>query len=120
MRDIISCWGLGNNTLPVTISLPLLLPFLRDFPLYIPLAILCTLSIPGPFLTALCVLLTLAVVIVIAIARTTPSTAQLAVRCPILNILIIIVDSLIPSQWSNSQDVVCLLLPAAWWLNLCC
>jgi len=82
------------------VSLPLPLPF------------------PGPVLTALRVLLTLAIVIVIAIARTAPSTAQPSGIGPVL-IIIIFVDYLIPIQWSNGQEVAWLVLPAAWWLNLC-
>jgi len=99
-----------NNTLPYTVSLPLPLPD--------PLPILCSLPFPGPSLTALRVLLTLAVVIVIVIARTAPSTAQRSRIRPGL-IIIILVDYLIPIQWSNGHEVAWLVLPAAWWLNLC-
>ena len=110
MRDIISPRGLFNNTFPFTVSLPLPLPF--------PLPVLCSLPFPGPFLTALRVLLTLAIVVVIAIARTAPSTARHSGICPVL-IIIILVDHLIPIQWSNGEEVAWLVLPAAWWLNLC-
>jgi len=33
--------------------------------------------------------------------------------------IIILINFLIPIQWSNSQDVAWLVLPAAWPLNLC-
>ena len=110
MRDIISPWGLFNNTFPFTVSLPL--------PLLFPLPVLCSLLFPGLFLTALRVLLTLAIVIVIAIARTAPSTA----RCSGIRLVLIImifVNYLIPIQWSNSQEVAWLVPLAASWLNLC-
>jgi len=110
MRDIISPCGLCNNTFPFTVSLPLALPF--------PLPVLCSLPFPGPFLTALRVLLTLAIVIVIAIDRTAPSTARPSGIRPVL-IIIILVDYVIPIPWSNGQEVAWLVLPTAWWLNLC-
>jgi hypothetical protein len=78
------------------------------------LPILCTL----PFLTARRVLLTLAVVIVIAIARTAFSTARRFRIRPVV-IIIILIDYLIPMQWSDILDIAWLVLPAAWWLNLC-
>jgi hypothetical protein len=62
MRDNISSWGLFNNTFLFTISLPHPLPFICSLPLPLPLPILCTLPFPGSCLTALLVLLTLAVV----------------------------------------------------------
>jgi hypothetical protein len=34
-------------------------------------------------------------------------------------IIIILVDYLVPFQWSNGQEVAWLVRPAAWWLNLC-
>jgi len=108
-RDIISPWRLFNNTFPFTISLPLPLPF--------SLPVLCSLPFPGLFLTTLRVLLTLPIVIVIAIARTAPSTARRSGVRPVV-IIIILVDYLIPIQWSNDQEVAWLVLPAAWWLNL--
>jgi hypothetical protein len=104
MRDIISPWGLFNNTFPFTVSLPLPVPFA--------LPILCSLPVPGPFLTPLCVLLTLAIVIVIAIARTPPSTARCSGIHPVL-IIIILIDYDIPIQWSNGQEVAWIVLPAA-------
>jgi hypothetical protein len=33
-------------------------------------------------------------------------------------IIINLIHCLIPIQWSNSQDVAWLVLPAAWWFNL--
>jgi hypothetical protein len=109
-RDIISRWGWFNNTFPFTVSIPLPLPF--------SLPGLCSLPFPGPFLTALRVLPTLAIVIVIAIARSAPSTARRSRIRPVL-IIISIVDYLILIQSSNGQEVAWLVLPAAWWLNLC-
>jgi hypothetical protein len=103
---------LFNNSFPFTVALsfPLSHPF--------PLPDLCSLHLPGPFLTALRILLTLAVVIVIAITRTAPSTAQRSGIRPVL-IIIILVDYVISIQWSNGQEVAWLVLPAAWWLNVC-
>jgi hypothetical protein len=99
MRDIISSWGLFYNTFPVTVSLPL--PFLGclpvAFPLPFPFPILCTLPLPSSFLTALRVVLTLAVVIAIAIARTAPFPAQPSGIRQVL-IIIILADYLIPIQ----------------------
>jgi hypothetical protein len=92
-----STWGLFNNTFPFTVSLPLPLPFLGCLPLRLPLPILWTIPNPGRFLTALHVLLTLAAVIVIAIARTAPSTARRSGIGPVV-IIIILVDYLIPIQ----------------------
>jgi len=116
-RDILSSWGLFNNTFPFTGSLPLPLPFLGCLPLPLSLSILCTLPFPGPFLTALRVLRTLAVVIVIAMATTAPSTAQRSGIRPGV-IIIILVHYVIPIQLSNSQKVAWLVLPAAWWHDL--
>jgi hypothetical protein len=99
-----------NNTFPFTVSLPLPLPF--------PLPIICSLPFPGPFLNAMRVLLTLAIVIVIFIARTALSTARHLRISPVL-IIISLVDYLIPIQWSKGQEVTWLVLPAAWRLNLC-
>jgi hypothetical protein len=99
-----------NNTCPLAISLPLPLPF--SLPIH------CSHPFPSPFLTPLCFFLTLAIVIVIAIARTDLSTAQHSGIRPVL-INIILVDYLIPIQWSNSQEVAWLVLTAAWWLNSC-
>jgi len=121
-RDIISPWGSFNNTSPFTISLPLPLPL--PFPLPVlsclpfPIPILCSLPLPGPSLTALRVLLTLAVVIVIVITRMALSSARHSGICHVL-IIIILVDCLIPIQWSNSQEVVWLVLPAARCLDHC-
>jgi hypothetical protein len=120
MRDIISPWGLFNNTSPFTVSLPLPLafplPVLSRLPF--PLPLLCSLPFPGPFLTTLCVLLTLAVVIGIAITRTAPSTTRCTGSRPVL-IIIKLVDYLISIQWSNSQEVARFVLAADWRLNLC-
>jgi hypothetical protein len=98
--------------LPIPIPLPILslLPF--------PLRILSSLPFPGPYLTALRFLLTLAVNIVNAMGRTAPSTAQCRGISPVL-IIIIVVDYHIPIQWSTTQEVIWIVLPAAWRLNLC-
>jgi len=111
---------LFNSTIPFTVSLPLPLPF----PLPIlnllgfPLPIRCSLPYPCPLFAALHVLLTLIVVIVISISRTAPSTS---LRTWIQAVLVALnlVQYLIPIQWSNSQEVGSLVLPAAWWLNIC-
>jgi hypothetical protein len=108
-RDIIFPWGSFNNTFPFTISLPLPVPF--------PLAVVCSLPFSGPFLTALRVLLTLAIVIVITIARRVPSTARRSGICSVV-IIIILLDYLISIQWSIGQEVAWLVLPADWRLNL--
>jgi hypothetical protein len=113
---MISSWGLFNNSFPFPDSLPLL--SLCCLPLPFPLPILCTLPFPSSFLTALCVLLTLAVVIVIAITRTAPSTARPSGIRSVL-IIIILINYLIPIQWSNSQEIAWLVLLAASSLNLC-
>jgi hypothetical protein len=68
-------------------------------------------------LSALRVLLTLAVTIIIAIARMAPSNARSTGIRPVV-IIIIVVDYLIPIQWSNGQEVSWFVLPAAWRLNL--
>ena len=77
-----------------------------------------SLPFPGPFLTALRVLLTHAVVVVIGVARTAPSTTRRSGIRPVL-IMIILIDYLIPIQCSNGQEVAWLVLPAAWRLNHC-
>jgi hypothetical protein len=119
MREITSPWHLFNNTFPFTISLPIPLPIPLDvlsrFPCTLP--ILFSLPIPGHFLTNLSVLHTLAVVIVIGIARTAPSTTRRSGSRPVLNI-IIFVNYLMPILWSNGQDVVWFVLPTAGWLNV--
>jgi hypothetical protein len=107
-----------NNSFPFTVSLPLPLPFIGCLPLPYPLPFLCTLRFPGPCLTALRVVLTFAVVLVSAIARAAPSTARRSRIRPVV-IIICFLDYLIPLQWSNGQKVGWLVLPAAWWLNLC-
>jgi hypothetical protein len=66
----------------------------------------------------LLVLLTLAVVIFIGSAGTAPSTARRSGIHPVV-IIILLVNYLIPIQLSNGQEVACLVLPAAWPLNLC-
>jgi len=95
---------LFNNTFPFTLSLPIPLPSLHFLPLPLPfpLPILCSLSFPGLFLTAVHDFLTLPVVIVIAIARTASSTAR---RSGIKSgfILIDLVDYLIPIQWAKTR-----------------
>jgi len=63
------------------------------------------------------VLLTLAVAIVIVIARTAQSTARRSAICPVL-LIIIIVDYLIPIQWSNGPEVARPVLMAPRRLNL--
>jgi len=93
-------------SLPLPLPLPFPLPVLRSLPFF------------SPFLTTLRVLLTVAVVIVIAIARTARSTAWRSGIRPVL-IIIMLVNHLIPIQWSNGQEVAWLVLPAAGWLNLC-
>ena len=119
-RDIISRWSLFNNTFPFTVSLPLPLPF--PLPvlslLRFPLPILCSIPFPSPCLTALRVLRTLAVVIVVVITGTAPSIALRSGICPGF-IIIILIMYLISIQWPNGQDVACLVLPAACRLNLC-
>jgi hypothetical protein len=57
-------------------------------------------------------------VIIIVIARTAWSSARLSGICPVV-IIIILVDYLIPIHQSTCQAVARLVLPAAWWLNLC-
>ena len=117
--DIISLWGLFNNTFLFIVSVPLPLPFALPVlsRLLFPLAILWSHPFPGPCVTALCVMFTLAVVIFTAIARTAPSTARLSVSRPVL-IIIILVNSLIPIQWSNCHEISWFILPAASRLNL--
>jgi hypothetical protein len=82
-----------NNPFAFTVSLRIPLPFplpvLSRLPF--PLPILSSLPFPGPCITALSVLLTLAVVIVIAIARTAPSTAQRSGIRPVGIIIILVV-----------------------------
>ena len=120
MRDIISPWGLFNNSFLFTVSLPLPLPFplsvLSRLPF--PLPIHCSLPCPAPVLTALRLLLTPEVVIVIVIPRTARCSARRS-GIRLVLILIILVDNLNRIQWSNGQEVAWLVLPAAWRLNLC-
>jgi uncharacterized membrane protein len=59
-----------------------------------------------------------AVIIVIAIAMKTPSPARCSGIRPVV-IIIILIDYLIPIQWSNSQSVAWFVLLAAGRLNLC-
>jgi hypothetical protein len=108
--------GFVDYTFPFTVSLPL--PILCCLFLSFPLLILFTLPFPSSFHTALHVLLTLVVVIVIAIAGTALSTARPS-RIRQVLIIIILIDYLIPTQWSNGQEVAWLVLPAPRWLNLC-
>jgi len=123
-----SPWDLLKNSFPFPIPIPVPhpLPFLRclHIPLHVlsrhlfPYPIIDSLPIPGSFLTALRVLLILAVIIVIPITRTARSTARHPGIRPVL-INIILVDHPIPIQRSNGQEVPRLVLPAAWRLNLC-
>jgi len=62
--------------------------------------------------------LTFSVVIVSAIARMDPFTTWQSGIRPVL-IIIILIDHLIPIQWSNGQEVAWLVLPAGWQLDLC-
>ena len=121
-------WGEFYNFFPFPVSVPLPhplsflcyillpLPVLRRLPF--PLPILHSLPFPSSYLTTLRVLLTLAVIIVIAIASMAPLNARRAGIRPVL-IIIILLDYLIPIQWSNGQEVAWFVLPAAWRLNLC-
>jgi len=120
-----SPWGLFNSTcsfpVPVLVQLPLL--FLRCLPiphpvlshLPFPLPIFPSLPCPDSFLTALRVLLLLltpAIIIDIAIARTALSTMQHSgIRSVLIHIML--VDYLIPIQLSNCQEVAWFVLLAA-------
>jgi len=103
----------------LTVSRPYPLPF----PLPVrcchpfPLPILCSRPFPGPCLTKWHVVLTLAAVIVIAIACTTPSTTRRTGINPVL-IIMILVDDFIPIEWSNGEELALLVLRAAWPLNV--
>jgi len=122
--DIISPLGLFNNTIPFTVSLPLHFPFLHclpllfSFPFPFSRPILCSVLFSRPFLTALHVLPTHTVVIVINIASTTVSSARCSGIRPVL-VIFMVVNYLIPIQWSNSDNVTWLVLPPACQLNLC-
>jgi len=98
--DITSPWGLFKNTFPLTISLPI----------PIPLPILCTLLFSGAIVTTLGVLCSLAIGIAIAIAMTSPPTAQCIGFCPVL-IIIIVVYYHISIPWSNGEEVIWHALP---------
>jgi hypothetical protein len=124
MRDIISPSGLLPNTFPFAVSLPLpfllCIPLPLPFPCPLPLTILCFEQFNSPVLTTLRVLLTLTVIILIAIAGTAPTTTwHSAIRPVLIIIIIILIDDLIPIQWSNGQEVAWLVPPAAWWHNVC-
>jgi hypothetical protein len=54
----------------------------------------------------------------IAMARTAPSTARHSRIHPVV-IIIILVNYIIPVEWSNGKKVTCYVLPAAWRLDLC-
>jgi hypothetical protein len=92
------------------------LPVLSCIPF--PHHILCSHPFSSLSLTAMGVLLTLAVIIVIAIARTAPSNAQRCRLCPVL-IIIMLNNYLIPFQWANGLEVVGHILLPASRLNLC-
>jgi len=111
MRDIISPWGLFNNTCSFTISI------LHPIHVCIPLPIPCSRLIPGHSLTTTCVLLTLNVVIIIPIARTAPSTTWLSGFRPNLT-KIMLINYFIRIQHAHSLEVAGLVQPAAWWLDL--
>lgn len=121
-----SPWGLFDNTFPFPIHLPLPLSFLCSLSLLFPvlgrlpcpLPIHCSLPFAGPFFTALHVILTLAVIILIAIAMMAPSTAWRSAICPVL-MIIILLNYDIPIELSNGDQVPGLVLPAAWRHNLC-
>jgi hypothetical protein len=121
---ILSPWSLLNNTIPFTISLLLPRPFLRGLPLSVhvpfPFSLSIRYSVPFPclFLAAWRLLSTLAIVIVIAIARAAPSPTWRSGIHPVV-IISILVDYLIPMQWSSGQAVAWLVLPAACQQNHC-
>jgi hypothetical protein len=56
-------------------------------------------------------------IILITIATMAPSTTLHSGGREVL-VIIILVNYLIPIQWSEGLDVACLVLPAAWWCNL--
>jgi hypothetical protein len=56
--------------------------------------------------------------IVIAISRMAPSTARPSGICPHF-VIILLLNYHSSIQWSHSEVVPWLVLPAAWWLNLC-
>jgi hypothetical protein len=93
-------------------------PSLFRSPFPFPIPGLCALPFPGPFLAAQLVLLTLAIVIVIAISRTAAFTAWRSGIRQVL-IIIILIDYLTPIQWFSSQGFAWPVLPAAWRLILC-
>jgi hypothetical protein len=90
------------------VSLPLPPHFLHCLPLFFPfgfpffVSILYYLPFPGPFLTALCVILMRVVIIFIGIAWIAPSSTSHSGICPDL-IIIILVDYLIWIEWSHGQ-----------------
>jgi hypothetical protein len=100
-----------NNTFPFPFALPL------PFPLPFHLPILGSHLFRGPFLTALGVLLIIAVVIVIAMVMMASSFARCCGIHPI-QMIIILVNYLIQIQRA-SQDVSWHTQQASWWLNLC-
>jgi len=92
---------------PCCLQSPFLSPFYPLFP-----------ALSRFFLTPLGVLLTVAVVIVIAIARAAPSIAGHTGMRPVV-IIIILIEYLIPIQWSNGEEVAWFVLPTAWRFTLC-
>jgi len=93
---------------------PLPSPFTAHSPSHSASQPVC-LCFPSPFLTALHVLLTIAIVIVIAIPRKAPSTGRRSRIHPVL-MFIILLDPLYPIQWFNGQAISWHGLPAARWL----
>jgi len=84
----------------------------------LPLRILCSLLLPGPCLSNRCVLLTLAIVIIIAITPLAPYTARRS-SIHLVPIIIILVEYTITIQRSNGLELGWIVLPAALWLTLC-
>jgi len=129
MEHLISPSHWFNNNLPFSVPLSVPIPLLHCLPLslFYPLPILSCLPTPLPihsslpipvlFSTTLRFLLVLAVVIVLACATTSPSTARCTAIWPVL-FIIILVTYFIPIQWSNLQEVAWLVLLSPWRFNL--
>jgi hypothetical protein len=114
-RDAIFRWGSFNSTFPFTVFLPFTVSLLLA--LAFSLSLHSSLPFPGPFVTTLRVIPTLAVVIIIAIATTAPSTTRRSRIHPVV-FIIILVDYIIPIQLSNSKQVAWFVLTTAWQLNI--